>query len=387
MKRFPKNFVFWWPIPCKAISGVFRELSKSYNVTVVCERGLSRERKNLGWELADYGESKLIVLSDGGDWKNESYRILHDEINSLHVFASVYAYERIRFVMNEALKLNITISVMSESILNSRTGIMWFVKEIYIRFFLPFRTKSLAKKSFFTLCLSGSSSISRKSLKRLGFLEDSIYPFGYFSEQYFESKDIPITKCNKIIKILCTGYLIKEKGHELLIKVLKDLKDLSIKFQCDITGYGSEESKLRELTSKLGLDEMIFFRGVVSTSDLYTLMLNADIFVAPGRREPWGIRINEAIQADLALVISDGIGACELVEKSKCGFIFRAGDRKSLAESLISLISDPNLILKFKNNSRNFKYNIHPNIAAQYFESVVSHALNPQGPKPLPPWS
>ena len=66
----------------------------------------------------------------------------------------------------------------------------------------------------------------------------------------------------------------------------------------------------------------------------------ADVFVACGLCEPWGMRVNDAIHAGLPVVVSSGMGAKMIVEQYGCGSVYRAGDAKALADVLLRFVSD-----------------------------------------------
>lgn len=385
LKNYPHHLVFWWIIPCKAISGVFRELSERFQVTVVCVGDLSEERKKLGWNYPNFGNAKVIILSDT-HWQDETDRILETTRDALHIFNGVYAYKRILYPLRHATQDGIQTAVMTEAHNNALTGPMWFVKEAYMRFFLPLKTQFLTRKNIFALCLSGSSSHALRSLSRLGWANERIYPFGYFSEppepEVFASPEIS----TEMPRLLCTGYLTRNKGHHVLLNALRMLNEQQVRFSCDITGYGPEEANLRAMAKDFGLGDCVSFCGVLPTAELDALMNRTDIFVAPGLREPWGIRINEAIQAGLAVVLSDGIGACELIKAGGCGAVFRSGNSASLAESLASLLSDPVKLADCKAKAVKYRERIHPQAAARYFEDVLRHTFEPTQPRPAPPW-
>lgn len=387
LKNYPHHLVFWWIIPCKAISGVVRDLATRFQVTVVCAGDLSAERKQLGWESPDFGNAKVMVLPDE-HWQEEADRILETTRDALHVFDGVHAYERILYPLRHATQGGIQTAVVTEAHSNAFTGPKWLAKEAYARLFLPLKTRPIVRKALFALCLSGSSNQGVRSMCRLGWKEERIYPFGYFSEQP-ETETMGAASPEstaRTARLLCTGYLTRNKGHHVLLTALKALKEKRIPFTCDITGYGPEEASLRAMAKDFGLDYCVGFRGVLPTAELGALMNRTDVFVAPGLREPWGIRINEAIQAGLAVVLSDGIGACELVKASGCGAVFRSGDGASLAESLASLLRDPVRLADCRTKALKYREHIHPQAAARYFEDVLRHTFEPTRPRPTPPW-
>ena len=60
----------------------------------------------------------------------------------------------------------------------------------------------------------------------------------------------------------------------------------------------------------------------------------ADVFVACGLCEPWGMRVSDAIHAGLPVVVSNGMGASWLVEQFGCGCVYEKGKARQLADCL-----------------------------------------------------
>jgi glycosyltransferase involved in cell wall biosynthesis len=68
------------------------------------------------------------------------------------------------------------------------------------------------------------------------------------------------------------------------------------------------------------------------------------VFVLPSAHEPWGLVVNEAMNAAKPVVVSDQVGcAPDLVRDGVNGFVFPAGDIGALAERLRRLTEDPEL--------------------------------------------
>lgn len=383
------HFVFWWIFPSKAISGVFRELAElsAYRVTVVCVGDVVEVRKRLGHGRPNYGKAEMIILPVE-NWKPEVDRILESSRSAIHIYNSVYAYQRIVYSLRTAFRMKIQTAIMTEAPNNAFYGTKWLAKEVYTRAILPLIVRPLAKRCLFVLCLSGNSQTARRSLRCLGWRDEQIFPFGYFSEQPPDILGAPSTSQPAAeTQLLCTGYLTRNKGHHILLRALSLLKKRGLQFHCNITGYGVEEESLRELSESLGLNTYVTFKGIVSEEELGDLMRSADVFVAPGLREAWGIRVSEALQAGLAVVVSDGIAACELVRAAGGGEVFPAGNPERLAEVLFRLISRPAQLAERKESSRNYRQRIHPRVAACYFVKVLHHKLRQNGEKPaLPPW-
>ncbi len=115
-------------------------------------------------------------------------------------------------------------------------------------------------------------------MRRLGWPEERIYPFGYFSEQSETGTTdaVSLTGMPQVARLLCTGYLTRNKGHHVLLSALKALKERRIPFSCNITGYGPEEMNLRAMAKDLGLSDNVSFRGVLPTAELMHSMDHTD---------------------------------------------------------------------------------------------------------------
>ena len=84
------------------------------------------------------------------------------------------------------------------------------------------------------------------------------------------------------------------------------------------------------------------FAGFVNQRELPRVLGASDIFVLPSENEPWGLIINEAMCAGLAIVTAREVGAVpDLVKDGVNGKLFEAGDVGGLTESLRPLVADP----------------------------------------------
>ena len=88
--------------------------------------------------------------------------------------------------------------------------------------------------------------------------------------------------------------------------------------------------------------ETIRFAGFRNQTELPAFYAMADLFVLPSRREPWGLVVNEAMNAGCAILASDRVGAAlDLVREGVNGAIFPAGSVPALADALARLLADP----------------------------------------------
>jgi glycosyltransferase involved in cell wall biosynthesis len=81
----------------------------------------------------------------------------------------------------------------------------------------------------------------------------------------------------------------------------------------------------------------IQFLGFQQPHAMPEVFANADAFVLPSRHDGWGVVVNEALGAGLPIIVSDRVGARDLVTDGRNGLITRAGDIGSLASALLKL--------------------------------------------------
>lgn len=106
-------------------------------------------------------------------------------------------------------------------------------------------------------------------------------------------------------------------------------------------GDGEERTALETRAGDLK-GGAVRFLGFRNQSELPALFDLADVFVLPSLREPWGLVLNEAMNAACPLVVSDRVGAApDLVAEGINGFVFPVGDINALADRLSRVISNP----------------------------------------------
>lgn len=86
-------------------------------------------------------------------------------------------------------------------------------------------------------------------------------------------------------------------------------------------GDGPEREGLLSKTSELGLEAHVRFVGRKDGDELYAIMSAADALVLPSTFEPYGAVVAEAMQWGTPVILSDRVGAKELVNGSN-GCVF-----------------------------------------------------------------
>lgn len=96
-----------------------------------------------------------------------------------------------------------------------------------------------------------------------------------------------------------------------------------------------------EVVMATGNNPDIRFLGFKNQSELPDYFALADVLVLPSKRENWGLIVNEAMNAECAIIVSDEVGCgIDLVKHGENGFIFKARDVSALSQYLKALTSD-----------------------------------------------
>lgn len=138
-------------------------------------------------------------------------------------------------------------------------------------------------------------------------------------------------------RLLTTGRLEWQKGHEIALEALAGLRDYA--WHYTIAGAGAGEAALRRAIARLGLQQRVTLAGWVDEETKRLMLAGADLFLWPERTHPaFGLAGLEALLASTPVLatrrgaIPEVLGpeGAWLVERCEAG-AFRAGLEPLLA--------------------------------------------------------
>ncbi len=388
--------VFYWIVfPCFLQMNTYRELAKQYDidVNVVCQEGVNEYRKiNYGWtSKPELGKVNLEILPSKG-WKDRVVQILEKNNTAIHVFGSILPNypEKITYARDLAFSMGLKTGIITEAPINDETTFIRKIIKGIQNWKQEYRIRKIASRAQFVLAIPNSKYTY---FRKLGWRENQIFPFGYFVMDFKPVQNsLPgwAKRAEEIdqmkIKILYAGPFIAKKNLDLLILALGLLRKKGSEFVCYLIGDGEQKNYLNELVQKNNLNDRVIFFGVKPNNQYRALMKTCDIVVVPQRRASWGVPALEAIQSGVAVVISDGDGASELIKVSRAGRVFRSGKWISLYLVLHDLISNNSNLREAKENAAFFAKKIHPEIMAEYLNNVLLYIEGSFAEKPTVPW-
>jgi len=388
--------VFYWIIfPCFLQMNTYRELAKldDIMVNVICQEDVSERRKtSYGWtSRPELGRVNLEILPSEG-WKEKIVQILEKNDTAIHVFGSLLPNypEKIAYARDLAFSMGLKTGVITEAPINDETMLIRRIAKGLRNWQQKYKIKKIASRAQFVLAIPNSKYAY---FRKLGWREDQIFPFGYFvADLKSVQNSLPewakrVEEVNQLkVKILYAGSFIAKKSPDLLVRALGLLRKKGSEFVCYLIGDGEQKNYLKELVRKNGLNDSVIFFGVRSNDQYRALMKACDIVVVPQRRASWGIPSLEAIQSGVAVVISDGDGASELMKISGAGRVFKSGNLPSLYKALYDLLNNSVNLREAKESAILFTKKIHPTTIAEYLNKVLLYVEGESTKKPSVPW-
>ena len=153
--------------------------------------------------------------------------------------------------------------------------------------------------------------------------------------------------------ILYVGRLVYEKGVQHLISAMPKILENYHDSKLVIAGKGGMIDELKSQVDSMGLSNKVYFTGYLNQKEVQKMYKCADEAVFPSTYEPFGIVALEAMLAGIPTVVSDIGGLNEIVEHGVNGMKSYTGNPNSIADSVLSLLFDPQLAMNVTKNAKN----------------------------------
>jgi glycosyltransferase involved in cell wall biosynthesis len=139
--------------------------------------------------------------------------------------------------------------------------------------------------------------------------------------------------------ILCVGRFYPSKGVRTLVDAYPRIRETSPQeTELVLVGGGLQEEQIQSQISEVGQGDLHVLKDLPDRvlTDLYA---DADVFVLPSTSESFGIVFLEAMAAGLPVVYAEAGASPEVVGEH--GIAVHPNDPDSIAEAVVSLLSDP----------------------------------------------
>ena len=334
-----KGLIVWADSNCRSVMAFYRAFAQEFGVPlVVCllhyEEGqtMLRHRTQVGFRADEFNDLELLPI--GEDYQ-AGLKVLNEHPGWHHLFACYQESPNYRRLIQVAHARGEHIGIGSESPCNMDSGLRRLLKFVYMRTYLPWKVRKVVSIADFFISYSG---MDFSLAEAIGWAKEKIIPFGYFPPP-IEGSVCQKRTTNRPFHILSTGILSRYRGADILVEALILLKARGVSYRATITQKGELFEALREKIAAYDLPvEMV---GFVSMEELIRLYETCSVFVGAGRDEPWGMRLNDALNCGAPLVVNRGMGGAALVDEYKCGLTFTTA--AELADCLERLARDEGL--------------------------------------------
>jgi glycosyltransferase involved in cell wall biosynthesis len=155
--------------------------------------------------------------------------------------------------------------------------------------------------------------------------------------------------------LLCVGVVAPQKGQDLLIEALSDLRDAG-DWSCTMAGSLDADpayaQRLETRVADAGLTERVTMAGVLTEDELDRAYGHTDLVVAPSRAESYGMAIADALRRGIPVVASSAGGIPQTVAGSRAALLVPPDQSAPLADALRRWMLDPALRARLKAEAR-----------------------------------
>ena len=179
---------------------------------------------------------------------------------------------------------------------------------------------------------------------------------------------IPCEKVKRIFGNDCKNVLIHVSNFRPVKRVLDTIHILkkvreTVEAKLILVGDGPDRTNAERLSRELGLEDQILFLG--KQSALPELLSSANVFLLPSGEESFGLSALEAMSCEVPVVGSNIGGISEVVTHNRNGFLADMGDIETMANFVVTLLTNRELYQTFSKNAR------HDSIERFHIDSIV----------------
>ncbi len=154
------------------------------------------------------------------------------------------------------------------------------------------------------------------------------------------------------LNIIVTRALYPEYKHEIIIKAIKKAIDKKIPVNLKIIGIGTEETKLRLLSKRLGIESQVKFYGKLSNKNLVKELADSNIYVSMPTTEGVSASLMEAMACYCIPIVSDIPPNKLWIENQKNGYLVPLDDIEKLADVFQLIWNNKNNFQRMLNENR-----------------------------------
>jgi glycosyltransferase involved in cell wall biosynthesis len=225
--------------------------------------------------------------------------------------------------------------LLQEKILNSeyeKYGMQYRSGEV------SFRDKIIHELSICDYLLAPSNFI-KNSLVLCGINEERIITLPYGIETIAndgKKKMSTIIRPGQVIKILCVAQITFRKGIIYLLKAIGPLTDNG--FNVEVTLVGAMDAAYEHIIKTYLEKYPVTVIRHIDNAIMCDFMAEFDLLVIPSIEDGFGVVVFEAISVNLPVIITKSMGASEIIEHGKNGFIIEPSSYQAIYDAVANAV-------------------------------------------------
>ena len=149
---------------------------------------------------------------------------------------------------------------------------------------------------------------------------------------------------NQTIHLFSSGVFFPYRNYETLVKIVNKLVKNGISVHLDIMGSIDLDKEyatsIKKMVNNMGLESYITIWGQVDEEKYIELHDNADMFLFININQSWGLAVFEAMSCGLPVIISESVGAIELLKDQENALIVDPENVEEIYNEIIELKED-----------------------------------------------
>lgn len=183
-------------------------------------------------------------------------------------------------------------------------------------------------------------------------------PVGVIPDNHFNKKEIPMNE-RKFGQILVTARIAPEKQLDQLIRAIGIAKKIIPELSLDMYGYIDHSNndiamkKINKAIDEYNLKDCVHIHSYVQ--NVAKVQKEAQVYGLTSVMEGFNLALMEAMsQGDIGLTYDVNYGPNELVKDQVNGYVVDYGDYKTMAQRLITIFSNKDLMDKLSKNAYHY---------------------------------
>ncbi|MEX0330178.1 MAG: glycosyltransferase family 4 protein [Puniceicoccaceae bacterium] len=176
-----------------------------------------------------------------------------------------------------------------------------------------------------------ASTVVRDQLMQEGVSQEKIWvvPYGADQELFQKRTTLP----EGPFKVAFAGRQSLRKGIHYLLKALEHTDSTGWELHC----FGMEFAETQPDFEAYKGGAKVVQRGSLSQAEFARALQDMDVLVLPSAEEAFGLVVVQALQVGVPCIVSDRVGAKDLIREGQTGSVVTFGDVEGIAEAVGSI--------------------------------------------------